>query len=105
MRLELERLKDSFALIKNAVAGAAITLSRVRWFVRRCGLTESANKHMVIMFVKGLFPVNRIPVHMEQINTSSFDLTKVLAGLIPTHCILAFVQASAALGENAALTD
>ena len=43
LRLELERVKDSFALINNAVAGAAITLTRVRWFVRRFGLTESAN--------------------------------------------------------------
>ena len=50
--LELERVKDSFALISNGVVGASITLTRVCWFVRRCSLVEAANKHMVAMFVK-----------------------------------------------------
>ena len=60
---------------------------------------------MVTMFQKNhaLYPIDRVRVHMEQINTSSFDLTKVLAGPIPTHCIVAFVQAAAAQGTTAAL--
>ena len=60
---------------------------------------------MVAMLVKNkaLFPIDRIRVHMEQISTSSLDLTKVLAGPIPTHYVVAFVQAAAAQGTNSAL--
>ena len=60
---------------------------------------------MVAMFVKNraLFPIDWIRVHIEQIMTSSFDLTKILTGPIGTHVVISFVQAATVQGQNTAL--
>ena len=100
LTLRMERSADNFALIVNGVAGAAITLTRVRWHVRRVELTENASLALSTLLIKenALYPFDRVRCHQQTFRSASFDFEQLLSGAIPTHLLIGFVSSAAAQG-------
>ena len=101
LTLQMERSDDKFALIYNNVAGSTITMTRVKWYVRRVALQDDARDALSALLLKehALYPIDRVRCTQKTFKTASFEFPKLLSGAIPTHLIIGFVSSSAAQGQ------
>ena len=104
IRLELLRSKDSFTLIHNDVAGAAIKINSAQWHLRRVRLSDNTHARIDAALVqnRALYPINRIRIFSDSdsFKSQEIDFTGVLAGAMPTHVVIGFVSTAAVQGSN-----
>ena len=102
VQLELRRSRDAFALIHNDVAGASIKIESAQWHLRRVRLDDNASTQIETSLARerALYPITRFRVFQESFKSEAIDFANVLAGPIPTHVVVAFVDSAAVQGSN-----